>query len=161
MSKPKLDRAAIEMAFPSFSRLNDPTLQDNILAVWGDLFERSSWDRLEDACFDPEAPSSRLVDHVNVVTEGTLAVSECIERYHGTRFNTQTIIALGLLHDVSKLVEYEPDCKGTAKKSEIGEKIQHGVMGAMCCKEHGFDTEFLHLILTHTPMSKIDRKSVV
>ena len=64
-------------------------------------------------------------------------------------------MTIGLLHDVSKLLEYEPDGKGGYQRSSIGEKLQHGFYGAVLAREEGFSEEALHLILTHTPQSKM------
>ena len=40
-------------------------------------------------------------------------------------------------------------------RSEIAQKIQHGVMSAILAHENGFDMDMLHMILTHTSESKL------
>lgn len=79
-----------------------------------------------------------------------LVTGRIIHKYHGCNFDEQRIIILGLLHDVDKVVEYVYDKDGKLVVSEIGRKIQHGVLTAMLAREAGFDVDIQHLILTHT-----------
>ena len=61
----------------------------------------------------------------------------------------------GLLHDVDKVIEYAYDETGALVKSEVAQKIQHGVMSAIVAHENGFHMDMLHMILTHTTDSKL------
>ena len=91
-----------------------------------------------------------LISHVNSSVECALSLARIIHKYHGCNFDEQRIIILGLLHDVDKVVEYVYDKDGKLVVSEIGRKIQHGVLTAMLAREAGFDVDMQHLILTHT-----------
>ena len=150
-----LSRAELLRIFPLLSRIGDVRLTEQIIAVWQDAFADCLWPRLEDACFNPEAHPFRLVDHINAATQGALAVAQAMEEYQGIVLDHDRIIALGYLHDVSKILEFEPGPDGTPRKSEIGRLIQHGAMGAFYARKHGMALEYIHLILTHTPQSKM------
>lgn len=144
----------LERVFPAFTQLSDLETREKIAAVYTDMFQRSAWNSIEDACFSPALPNCRLVDHINATMESALATARCIEKYQGISFDYDGIIILAMLHDSSKLVEYEP-CEGGCRETEIGKKIQHGVMGAMLAYEHGFSVHVMNQILTHTPRSKM------
>lgn len=154
----KIDKEYLYKIFPILNELTDEKLIDTVIEIWDDIFQQSRWEKIEDACFSPEMKNQKLVDHINVATVGSLRISECIEQFQNIKFNKNLIIAFGLLHDVSKLLEYEPVESGIVKKSEIGETIQHGVMGAVCAQKYGLPLEYMHLILTHTPQSKMKPK---
>lgn len=154
MKKDTITVEYLERVFPAFGRLSDPQAREGIAAVYDDMLRRSAWESIEDACFSPALPNCRLVDHINAAMESALATAHCIEKYQGIPFDYDGIIILAMLHDTSKLVEYEP-CEGGCRETEIGKKIQHGVMGAMLAYEHGFSVHVMNQILTHTPRSKM------
>lgn len=150
--------------FPAVQELEDAQILEKLAAVWDEMFQQSAWDTPEQACFSPDLPQYRLVDHVNVTIEGTLAVAACIEKHQHISFDRQSILILGVLHDASKLVEYEPAPGGGCAASEIGRTIQHGVMAACAARRHGFSLQVMNQILTHTPRSKMkpsDKEAVL
>lgn len=144
----------LEEVFPAFKQLADLEAKRQITAVYQDMFALCKWESLEAACFSPALSNCRLVDHINAVMESTLATAHCIEKYQNIPFDYDGIIILAMLHDSSKLVEYEPTEDGCVE-TEIGQKIQHGVYGAMLAREHGFSVKVMNQILTHTPRSKM------
>lgn len=154
MEKTAITTAYLERVFPAFGQLKDDDAKARVTAVYTEMHQMSGWASIEDACFSPALPNCRLVDHINAVMEGTLAAARCIEKYQGISFDYDNIITLAMLHDASKLVEYEP-CEGGCRETEIGQKIQHGVMGAMLAYQHGFSVSMMNQILTHTPRSKM------
>jgi len=155
IKKPCIDKNEIARIFPVIKELKDQELGAKITGVWAELFNKSKWDGIEDACWSPGVNTQRLVDHINVTVLSALRISELIEQYQNIKFDRDIIITMGLLHDVSKIVEYEPDGAGGYKKSEIGEKIQHAVFGAISAYNMGLSLDIIHLILTHTPLSKM------
>lgn len=139
--------------FPLLDSLVDRDLAEKIARAWEFAEARGGWESIEQACFGPHLPMARLVDHVNAATESALCVCEVITKHQGIAFDTQLIVALGLMHDVCKVLEYEPDGQGGARVSEIGKHLQHGVVGGMLAQEVGMSLQMVHLVLTHTPQS--------
>lgn len=139
---------------PLIREIEDPEIAEAVAEVWMKMLERSVWDDIGQARFFEGIEGVSLVSHVNSVTESALAVSRIISKYHGIDFDEQKIIVFGLLHDVDKMVEYVFDDDGKLVVSDEGKMIQHGVMSAILAYNAGFDTEMLHLILTHTTESK-------
>ena len=101
------DKSKIAELFPIIREIRNQDLADRIAAVWLRAWGMSKWERLEDACFNPDIQERdcRLVDHVNVTTIASLQMAKLIERYQGESFDYERILTIGLLHDVSKLLE--------------------------------------------------------
>lgn len=153
--KQKLTSEHLHNVFPSLAQISDNNLAQTIIDIWIDVFEQSEWENIEEACYAPDMPQKRLVDHVNVTTEGSVQVANLIKKYQGNNFDMDRLITIGLLHDVSKLIEYAPDGQNKAKKSEYGHMLQHGVLGAFAARQHGMSTDYVHMILTHTEQCKM------
>ncbi len=151
----EIDLSYIATIFPAIKELKDEQTAIKIASVWMNMFKQSKWEKIEDACFSPDIKERSLVGHVNATVVSALKISEVIEEFQNIKFDRELLLTFGLLHDVSKLVEYQPDGNGGYKKTEIGMKIQHGVMGAFNAFNAGFSVDILHLILTHTPQSKL------
>lgn len=113
------------------------------------------WDDLNDAAFSVKYPNERLIAHIRVVTEGAYAVASLMNEHQNTGLDLDLIIALGLLHDVSKCLEYVPGGKNGAQYSEIGQKTQHAFYGAMYVLEENLGLDFVNLMISHTPQSNI------
>ena len=135
---------------PTLADVEDKAVAEKIADSWIWAFEHSKWEKIEDACYSPGVAGKKLVDHVNATTEGALALAEIIHKHHGYEFDMQKILILGLMHDVCKLIEYEPDGKGEGQWSATGLKMPHGIISTYIAHEQGFDMDMLHLIVTHS-----------
>lgn len=140
---------------PSLRLLKDRRTAQAICDVWQAMLDLSPWENIEQARFKEGYDHVSLISHVNSTVDCALEVSRIIKRYHGIDFDEQLIIAFGLLHDVDKVVEYTYDENHDLVVSDLGRKIQHGVFSAIIAHEKGFDTDMLHLLLTHTTDSKL------
>lgn len=139
--------------FPSILKIEDKKTAAAIADVWMEMLRISIWDDISQARFKEGYDDVSLVSHVNSTVECALAVAGVVKKYHGIDFDEQKLITYGLLHDVDKVVEYVFDENGQLTVSEVGKKIEHGVMSAILAYNAGFDLEMLHLILTHTTSS--------
>ena len=135
---------------PSILDIQEEALAKAVAEVWYKALEMSPWDTFDQAKFKEGMDDVTLISHVNSSVECSLALARIIHKYHGCNFDEQRIIILGLLHDVDKVVEYVYNDDGQLVVSEIGRKIQHGVLTAMLARDAGFDIDMQHLILTHT-----------
>lgn len=135
---------------PSIQKISDPATAEMVAQVWFKALEMSPWKHFDEAKFKEGMDHVTLISHVNSSIECALALADIVSRHHKCNFDTQRIIILGLLHDVDKVVEYVYDNNGNLVVSDIGQKIQHGVLTAMLAREAGFDVDMQHLILTHT-----------
>lgn len=135
---------------PSITQIDNEDTAAAVADVWLKALEMSPWDTLDQARFKEGMDSVTLISHVNSSVECALSMNQIIKKHHGIECDAQRLIVLGLLHDVDKTVQYVKNSQGELVISDIGRKIQHGVLTAMWAREAGFDTDMLHLILTHT-----------
>ena len=164
-----LHEAEISRLFPELNEITDASLRQGVVKIWVEVAGECAWSRLEDVPKNLDAESyRRLIDHIRGVTRMALALAEIAKQEHGTAYNRDHLIAACLLHDVSKLVEIEPDPEGKptngpalpARKSAIGEKIQHAVYATHKIFEKRLPLDVAHLVLTHTHASNVRSKSV-
>lgn len=143
--------ASLANYLPNLSQLKDKNTALAVAQVWYKALEMSPWKSFDEAKFKEGMDNVTLISHVNSTVESALAVSRVIKKYHHIDFDEQLIITFGLLHDVDKIVEYVYDEHGELVTSEVGQKIQHGVLSAMLARDAGFDINMQHMIITHTP----------
>jgi putative nucleotidyltransferase with HDIG domain len=155
------DRDYVRGLFPELEQIADRGLADAVVEIWAETWKASAWERIEDVPKNPETVHLRhtLVPHTRAVTVQGIAMAKAMEEFHGIPVNLDWVIAGCNLHDVSKLMEYEPRGDGFVK-SEFGELVQHGMYGVHKAIEHGLPVELAHIISSHTTQSRLPPKSV-
>ena len=121
---------------PRVADISDRKTAEAVAEVWFKALEMSPWDKFDQAKFKEGMDDVTLISHVNSSIECALSLADIIHKYHGCTFDKQRIIVLGLLHDVDKVVEYVYNDEGALVISEIGQKIQHGVLTAMLASNY-------------------------
>jgi len=141
---------------PEIAWIKDSSLREAVASIWIESFEASSWSSLRDCPKHPaDAPHVSLIDHVRSVTQQAAVVAGVARQMYSCDINNDILVAGALLHDVSKLVEYEPDDQGSgARKSRLGELIQHGAYGAFKAWSHNLPIEVIHIVVSHTNQSR-------
>jgi putative nucleotidyltransferase with HDIG domain len=138
--------------FPLAAELPD-ALRGPVLRVWREMWTESDWALPTDCPYNPVAPEVDLVTHVNQVTIGALRLAEVATDTLGVDAELDVVRAAGLLHDASKLVEYEPGPDGMARKSPYGKEHQHAVLAAERSTQAGLPDAVVDIIRNHTPQS--------
>lgn len=146
------DVAYVTSLLPEIESISDARLRQAVIEIWIECWRESDWERIEDAPKNPSnlGPERRLYQHVRGVTQQALATADIVQSLHGIVADRDVMLAAGLLHDVSKLVEYQPDGAGGARTSEFGKLIQHAAYGAHKAWEKGVPDEVVHIIISHT-----------
>jgi hypothetical protein len=164
-----IDQAGLVAIFPEIEQIQDDALRRSVVAIWLEIAQECAWSRLEDIPKNLEAEKHRrLTDHVRGVTRMALALAETGKAHSGTAYNRDHLIAMCLLHDVSKPLECEPDPEAKAnggrvlpgRKSKMGKLIQHAVYATHKCFAHGLPLEIAHVVNTHTHQSAVRSTSV-
>lgn len=142
-------------AFPELHDIADHDLRQAVVEIWQEVLQESAWDRLEDVPKHPHKvpSSSTLVEHTRSVTQMAVAVAEVAERVRGISFDRDQLIASANLHDVSKLLEFEPSADG-GRASRFGHLIQHGTYGAHKMWQKDLPVEMVHSVIAHTVTSR-------
>ncbi len=141
--------------FPELLDIADDDLRATVVEIWQEVLDESGWESIEDVPKHPyKVPTTvKLVEHTRSTTQMAVAVAEVVERVQGIPFDRDLLIAAANLHDVSKLLEFEPSDAG-GQASRFGRLIQHGFYGAHKMWNKGLPLEMVHNVIVHTETSR-------
>ncbi|UCC94175.1 MAG: HDIG domain-containing protein [Thermoplasmata archaeon] len=131
---------------PEIDRIGDHGLREMVARVWDVALERSAFDDLAGIPFTLliEDLDDTLIEHTGRVTKAAMAAAKA----RGD-LDMDTVIAGAILHDVGKVLEYQPAPDGTVVKSEMGKRLRHPVSGAALAQELGLPLAIVHIIAAH------------
>ncbi len=148
----------IEGLFASqLSRIKDADLRQKTVAVWVTAAGEGGWSSVEELLALPftllvDTKGVNIIEHTIAVTEGACALAEAqMKAYRRMPYpvNMDRLIIGGLLHDVGKLVEMEPDGRGGYRKSRAGELARHPISGAIIAAKVGMPADIVNTIACH------------
>ena len=156
------DIERIRELIPEIALIGDDSLREAVEEIWQQAWRESDWDDLADVPKNPSSPAApqraadawTLVTHTRAVAQLAVPAAETIKTLHGIDFDRDSLLALAILHDASKLLEYE-GTRDAITKSRTGRLIQHGVYGAFLMWQHGLPVELVHGVISHTPSSTV------
>jgi putative nucleotidyltransferase with HDIG domain len=154
-------RDRVRELLPELREIDDQSLRDAVTEIWLKAWVESGWDDIGVVPKNPSATKAAagvddawtLITHTRVVAQVAAASADIVAKLHGISYDLDTVIALALLHDVSKLLEYE-GTESSVSKSRFGDLIQHGVYGAFLAWQEDLPVEIVHGIIAHTPSSR-------
>lgn len=139
------------------ARIGDGELRAKVVKTFVLGCRRGGWESVEalkkmpfTLLADPLGVS--FVEHTIAVTEGAAALGRAqAEAYSRLPYaiDFDRLYAGGLLHDVGKLLELEPDGRGGYRKSLAGKYARHPVSGAILAAECGLPDDILNIIVCH------------
>ena len=152
----------IDTVLPELDTIADETLRTNVSAAWTLAAEENDIDVAELASvpwLPPEqkelgiAPEeATLVGHVRDVTACAVGLAESIsERRSEPELDIDTVVAGALVHDVSKLYEYDG-----MEKTEIGTLLGHPYFGVAVTARAALPAELSHIVLSHTHRTTVE-----
>lgn len=139
------------------ARIGDAELRAKVVSAYVLAGSRGGWESLEELKKVPftllaEPLGITFVEHTIAVTEGAAALGRAqAEAYAKLPYaiDFDRLYAGGLLHDVGKLLEIEPDGRGGYRKSLAGKYARHPVSGAILAAECGLPGDILNIIVCH------------
>ena len=143
----------IRSLFPEINEIKNEALAKQVANVWLLAMERGGWETIENIPFTLLIPDTKetLVDHTQRVTRMAMGVAA-----QRTDVDMDLVIAGGLLHDVGKLLEYEPvDGEGSVRKSPNGKLLRHPVSGAALALEAKVSDRLAHIIAAHSKEGEV------
>ena len=139
------------------ARIQDPGLRDKVVKTFVLGCRRGGWASVEDLrkmpftlLTDPKGVG--FIEHTIAVTEGAAGLARAQAATYAKMpyaIDFDRLYAGGLLHDVGKLVEIEPDGKGGFRKSLAGQYARHPVSGAILAAECGLPGDVVNIIVCH------------
>ena len=157
----EIDIKEVENLFPELELVKNKEWVNIACEIWKEAFETSNWNDLKDAQFNPITPGVSLIDHTRATTLGAYSLGNILSDIFGVVVDNDILIISCILHDVCKLIEYEPDeSSGKARKSKLGELYQHGFLSGYYALNSGLPESIVSLLVCHTGESKKVPKSI-
>lgn len=142
---------------PWLGRISDEDIADKVLDVYERALEMSEYKTREDLLDMPftllaDCRGINFLEHTLAVTAGAVGLAQGQAAHYRDvpyEMNMDRLVAGGLLHDVGKIIEIEPDGEGGYRKSRSGMCVRHPVSGVMLAYEAGLPDEILNCIGCH------------
>jgi len=137
--------------------IKDENTRDKVVKAWLLGCERGGWENVEELKKIPftlltDTHGVSFIEHTLAVTDGAAGLARAqLENYSSMPYDIDMdrLVAGGLLHDVGKLLEMEPDGSGGYRKSRSGSCIRHPFSGTVLAAEAGFSQDYLNTIACH------------
>ena len=148
----------IESVFPEIKGIEDDGLRTGVATAWttaagvngldvADLPEQP-WLPPEERAEEPEP----LVGHVRDVTACAVGLAESLlERRPDIAVDLDTVIAGALVHDVSKLYEFDREAR-----TELGDLLGHPHYGVAVVSQANLPVAVAHVVLSHSPKTSVE-----
>ncbi|MFH1145300.1 MAG: HD domain-containing protein [Candidatus Eisenbacteria bacterium] len=138
-------------------KIGDPKLREQVVNVWVEGCRRGGYASVDQVQAMPftlltNSRGVNFIEHTIAVTEGALALAEAQRRAYRAlpyAIDNDRLVAGGLLHDVGKLLEIEPDGAGGFRKSRSGKCARHPISGAMLVGAAGLADELVNVVACH------------
>ncbi|MFD1585652.1 HD domain-containing protein [Halorientalis brevis] len=149
--------AVVDAAFPELASIENADLRDGVVSAWETAIEDNDIENLESVPWLP--PTQRalglddesLVDHVRDVTAGAVALAETLLERREVGLSLDTVIAGALVHDVSKLYEFDG-----METTAVGDLLGHPYYGVHVVARAGLPVELAHIVLSHTSRTTVE-----
>ena len=114
---------------PEIKLLSTQDLQDKVVSVWASLLIESEYEKIGEC---GKLKGYDLAKHTRHVTKTCIALADLMEEFYGKSCDRDVLIASGLLHDASSVLE-----KGKNGKTELGNSLMHSQLAGVRCWEFG------------------------
>jgi len=139
------------------NEITDKSITELVVKTWVEACRQGGWNSMEELKLMPftlltETHGVNFLEHTIAVTYGALALAEAQEKSYARMpyaIDRDVLIAGGILHDVGKLIEIEPDGAGGYRKSYAGKLARHPISGTVLAAASGIEGPILNTIACH------------
>ena len=151
-------------------QITDQALRAKTVNAWLEGCRRGGWESVDQLKKMPftlltDTHGVNFIEHTIAVTKGAIGLAKAqMDAYANPpiKINMDRLIIGGLLHDVGKLLEIEPDGQGGYRKSHAGKCMRHPISGAVLAKEVGLSDEIANTTSSRISAgSRLGRPSMV
>lgn len=152
-------RQQIRQELPEIDQISDESLRNQAIEAWAYAIAHSSFSSIREIppAGNPgvqEARRGDQTDHLRGVTRMAIAIADEMQSaYPELEIDKDIIIAGGLLHDVGKAWEFDPERRErwAGQQRRYGRpSIRHPAMGAHICLTIGLPEEIAHIAMAHS-----------
>lgn len=152
-----MSRASVEAAFPELAAIEDDDLRAGVTDAWATAVSENGVDDLTAVPWLP--PTQReldlhdesLVGHVRDVTDCAVALAETVLERRDADLSLDTVVAGALVHDVSKLHEFDG-----MDATRMYDLLGHPYYGVHVVAQAGLPLEMSHIVLSHTSRTTVE-----
>jgi len=146
-----MDRSRVAEVFPELTSIDDQSLREGVADAWTTAAGDAGVEDLRTVPWLPPTMAELgiedepLVEHVRDVTAGSLALAEAVLTRRDAPLSVDTVVAGALVHDVSKLYEFNG-----MDRTAVGDLLGHPYYGVHVVSRAGLPVELAHVVLSHT-----------
>ena len=158
-----MNEETVRSAFPELDAIEDTDLRAGVIDAWSTAILENDVDDLTTVPWLPPAqrelglPDEYLVPHVRDVAACAVGLAETLlERRAGTlSLDMDTVVAGALVHDVSKLAEFDG-----LDETEIYTLLGHPYYGVHVVARANLPVELAHIVLSHTSRTPVEPATI-
>ena len=152
-------RQQVRAELPEIDQIKDADLQARTVEAWAYAIAHSSFTSIRQIppAGNPEVQEAKRgdqTDHLRGVTRMAMAIAnEMQSAYPELQIDMDIIVAGGLLHDVGKAWEFDPERRKrwSSEQKRFGRpSIRHPAMGAHICMTVGLPEQVAHIAMAHS-----------
>jgi len=143
--------------FPALADIDEATLRERVRDCWVRACEDADVDDLGAVPWLPptqralDITDESLVGHVQDVVAGSRGLADALERSRGAAVDRDLLVAGALVHDVSKLYEFDGH-----DATRIYDLLGHPYYGVHAVAAAGLPVEYAHIVLSHTSRTTVE-----
>lgn len=147
----------VRATFPELEAVEDDDLRAGVVRAWATAIEENDVEDLHAVPWLPPTQrdlgldGARLVDHVRDVTGCALALAEVLTERRELSLSLDTVVAGALVHDVSKLAEFDG-----MEVTPVYDLLGHPYYGVHVVARAGLPVELAHVVLSHTSRTTVE-----
>lgn len=151
----------VRTAFPELDAIDDGELRAGVVSAWVTAIEESGIDDLAEVPWLPPTQrelgldGERLISHVRDVTDCAVSLAETLLERREITLSLDTVIAGALVHDVSKLAEFD----GMAE-TPVYDLLGHPYYGVYVVTAVDLPVELAHVVLSHTSRTAVEPATI-
>ena len=138
--------------------IKNQAIMNKVTETWLLGCKKGGWNSVDELLKIPftllvDTEGVNFIEHTISVTEGAAALAKAqVDNYKNLpyKIDFDRLYAGGLLHDVGKLLEIEPDGNGGYRKSLSGKYARHPISGALLAQECGLSEDIINTIACHS-----------
>lgn len=145
--------SVVRESFPELDRIASEGMAAGVVAAWEQAMTETGVTDLDSLAWQPPEQKrlgiedESLVAHVRDVTQGAIGLAELFVERREQELSLDTVVAGALVHDVSKLYEYDRE---TAGYTDVGELLTHPHYGVHVTAAAGLPVEVQHIVIAHS-----------
>jgi len=153
--------AAVRSAFPELDAIEDGALRTGVVDAWTTaMADADVHDLGEIPWFPPvqrdlDLEGEYLVDHVRDVTACAVGLAETLVERRETDLSVDLVVAGALVHDVSKLAEFEG-----MEPTLVYDLLGHPYYGVHVVERAGLPVDLAHVVLSHTSRTAVEPATI-